>query len=71
MDGRGNCFDNAIMESFFSSLKKELVHLKPLHSRAQDKICVFDYIQISFYRQGRHSTLNHKSPQEYFHEAKT
>jgi putative transposase len=35
---KGDCFDNAIMESFFSSLKKELVHLRTFHTRAQAKI---------------------------------
>jgi transposase InsO family protein len=69
MSSTGDCFDNAIMESFFSSLKKELVHLRTFHSRAQAKSCVFDYIEIFYNRQRRHSALNHKTPLEYYHEA--
>ena len=69
MSSKGDCFDNAIMESFFSSLKKELVHLKTFHSRAQAKSYVFDYIEIFYNRQRRHSGLNYKTPLEYYHEA--
>ena len=69
MSGRGDCFDNAIMESFFGSLKKELVHLRSFHSRDQAKISVFDYIEIFYNRQRRHSSLNHKTPLEYYREA--
>jgi len=68
MSSKGDCFDNAIMESFFSSLKKELVHLKTFHSRSQAKSYVFDYIEIFYNRQRRHSALNHKSPLEYYLE---
>ena len=68
MSSKGDCFDNAIMESFFSSLKKELVHLRTFHSRAQAKISVFDYIEIFYNRQRRHSALNHKTPLEYYLE---
>jgi len=57
------------MESFFSSLKKELVHLRTFHSRAQAKIYVFDYIEIFYNRQRSHSASNHKSPLEYYREA--
>jgi transposase InsO family protein len=69
MGSKGDCFDNAIMESFFSSLKKELVHLQTFHSRAQAKSCVFDYIEIFYNRQRRHSALNYKTPLEYYLEA--
>jgi putative transposase len=65
MSGKGDCFDNAIMESFFSSVKKELVHLRTFHSRSQAKSYVFDYIEIFYNRQRRHSALNHKTPLEY------
>ena len=68
MSSKGDCFDNAIMESFFSSLKKELVHLRTFHTRAQAEISVFDYIEIFYNRQRRHSALNHKSPLEYYRE---
>jgi len=71
MSSKGDCFDNAIMESFFSSLKKELVHLRTFHSRSQAKSCVFDYIEIFYNRQRRHSALNHKTPLEYYLENQT
>jgi putative transposase len=64
MSSKGDCFDNAIMESFFSSLKKELVHLKTFYSRSQAQSYVFDYIEIFYNRQRRHSALNHKTPLE-------
>ena len=66
---KGDSIDNAIMESFFSSLKKELVHLRTFHTRAQAQISVFDYIEVFYNRQRRHSALNHKSPLEYYREA--
>jgi len=69
MSSKGDCFDNAIMESFFISLKKELVHLKTFHNRSQANSCVFDYIEIFYNRQRRHSALNHKTPLEYYLEA--
>ena len=69
MSSTGDCFDNAMMESFFSSLKKELVHLQTFHTRNQAKICVFDYIEIFYNRERRHSALNHKTPLEYYHDA--
>ena len=68
MSSRGDCFDNAIMESFFGSLKKELVHLRTFHSRSQAKSYVFDYIEIFYNRQRRHSALNYKTPLEYYLE---
>jgi putative transposase len=68
MSSKGDCFDNAIMESFFGSLKKELVNLRSFHSRAQAKMYVFDYIEIFYNRQRRHSALNHKTPLEYYNE---
>ena len=69
MSSKGDCFDNAIMESFFSSLKKDLVHQKTLHSIAHAKSCVFYYNEILYKRQRRHSALNHKTPLEYCLEA--
>jgi transposase InsO family protein len=69
MSGRGSCFDNAVMESFFSSLKRELVHLETFHTKAQARRSVFAYIEIFYNRQRRHSSLNHKTPLEYYREA--
>jgi putative transposase len=69
MCGKGNCFDNAMMESFFSSLKKELVHLMTFHSKDQARRAIFEYIEIFYNRQRRHSALNQKSPLEYYQNA--
>ena len=69
MCGKGNCFDNAMMESFFSSLKKELVHLMTFHSKDQARRAIFEYIEIFYNRQRRHSALNQKSPLEYYQDA--
>ena len=69
MSNKGNCFDNAMMESFFSSLKKELVHLMTFHSKDQARRAIFEYIEIFYNRQRRHSALNQKSPLEYYQDA--
>ena len=65
MCGKGNCFDNAIMETFFGTLKTELVHLSHYRTRAEAKQSVFDYIEIYYNRYRRHSALNYMSPSEY------
>lgn len=69
MSGRGSCFDNAIMESFFSSLKRELVHLETFHTKVQAQRAIFEYVQIFYNRQRRHSALNQRAPVEYNGEA--
>ena len=69
MCGKGNCYDNAMMESFFSSLKKELVRLETFHSKLQAWRSVFDYIEVFYNRQRRHSALNYRTPVEYYREA--
>ena len=66
MSNKGNCFDNAMMESFFSSLKKELVYLMTFYSKDQARQSIFEYIEIFYNRQRRHSALNYKSPLEYY-----
>jgi putative transposase len=58
MSRRGNCWDNAPMESFFSTLKRELAHRSFWQTRAQARQDVFDYIEVFYNRQRRHSALN-------------
>lgn len=65
MSRRGNCWDNAPMESFFASLKKELVHDEDYPSRAAARASVFEYIEVFYNRVRRHSALGYKSPAEY------
>ena len=65
MSRRANCWDNAPMESFFASLKKELVHHEDYRTREEAKASIFEYIEIFYNRQRRHSTLGFKTPTEF------
>ena len=65
MSGKGNCYDNAITESFFSTLKTELVYSEKYKTRNQAKLSIFKYIEIFYNRQRKHSSLGNKSPYEY------
>jgi putative transposase len=65
MSRRGNCWDNAPMESFFATLKRELVHRSPWQTRAQARQDVFDYIEVFYNRRRRHSALNYQTPAEF------
>jgi transposase InsO family protein len=62
MSGRGNCWDNAVVESFFSSLKKDLVHRRSWPTRSEAAAAIHEYIEVFYNRHRRHSTLNGKSP---------
>ena len=68
MSGKGNCWDNAVAESFFKTLKSELVYQQVFQSRAVAKQSVFEYIEIWYNRQRRHSALGYLSPFEYYNE---
>jgi len=65
MSGRGNCYDNAVAESFFSNLKNELVHHCDFHTREAARAAIFDYIEVFYNRQRRHQTLGYLSPAQY------
>ena len=65
MSRRGNCYDNAVAESFFSSLKKERVKRKIYGSRAEARADLFDYIEVFYNRKRRHSHLNQMSPMTF------
>jgi len=64
MSRRGNCLDNAPMESFFASLKKEHVHHVRFRTRAEAKASVFDYVEAFYNRQRLHSALGYRTPVE-------
>jgi putative transposase len=64
MSRRGNCLDNAPMESFFASLKKEHVHHVRFRTRAQARAAVFEYVEIFYNRQRLHSALGYRTPAE-------
>jgi putative transposase len=65
MGSKGDCFDNAVAESFFATIKKELIHRRTWPTKAELRTEVFDYIEIFYNRQRRHSTLGQLSPIEY------
>ena len=65
MSRRGNCWDNAAMESFFASLKKELVHDEDYVTREEAKASIFEYIEAFYNRVRRHSSLGYVAPEEY------
>lgn len=65
MGSRGDCFDNAVAESFFATLKKELVRRRSWPTRRELQSAVFDYIESFYNRERRHSTLGYLSPREF------
>jgi putative transposase len=65
MSRRGDCWDDAPMESFFASPKKELVDHETYRTRAEARASVFEYIEVLSDRVRRHSALGYKSPAEY------
>ncbi len=65
MSRRGNPYDNAVVESFFSNLKNELIHHRSFASREEARAEIFDYIEIFYNRQRAHATLQYVSPVEY------
>jgi transposase InsO family protein len=65
MSRRGNCYDNAAMESFWATLKLELVYRRCFETRAEARTQVFDYIETFYNRQRTHSALNYLSPVDF------
>lgn len=65
MSRRGNCHDNAVAESFFSSLKKERIRGRTYLTRDEARADIFDYIEVFYNRRRRHSTLGMMSPAEF------
>jgi putative transposase len=65
MGSKGDCFDNAVAESFFATLKKELIHDRSWPSKAELRTEVFEYIEVFFNRRRRHSTLGMLSPAQF------
>jgi putative transposase len=65
MGSRGDCFDNAVLESFHASLKKDLIHRRSWPTKTEARTAVFDYIEAFYNRRRRHSTLGMLSPVAY------
>ena len=65
MSRKGNCWDNAVAESFFSTLKQELCHLRSFASRDEARRAIFEYVEVFYNRQRLHSSLDYRTPIEY------
>ena len=65
MSAKGDCWDNAVAESFFSTLKKELVYRQTYKTRWEARQSIFEYIEIFYNRIRKHSTLGNKSPAQF------
>ena len=65
MSRKGNCYDNAVAESFFSTLKNELVHERDYQTLADVQTEVFEYIEVFYNRQRLHQTLGYVSPVQF------
>ena len=65
MSRRGNCYDNALMESFWSTLKRELIHRCCFATRAQARATIFEWIEIFYNRRRLHSALGYQSPVDF------
>jgi transposase InsO family protein len=65
MSRKGDCYDNAPMESFFATLKKELIHYEDYETREEARQSIFEYIEVFYNRIRRHSALDYKSPDEF------
>lgn len=62
MSGKGNPYDNAVAESFFSNLKNELTWHLTFRTRDQARAAIFDYIEVFYNRQRLHQTLDYLTP---------
>ncbi len=65
MSRKGNCWDNAVAESFFGALKNELIHHEKYRTREQARLSVFDYIEMFYNKRRLHSHLNYTSPEDF------
>jgi transposase InsO family protein len=62
MSAAGHCYDNATMESFFSSLKRDLIHRQPWQTHQEVQSALFEYLETFYNRWRLHSALNYRSP---------
>ena len=65
MSRKGNCYDNAAMESFWSTLKQELIYRRHFKTRAEARQAIFDFIEVFYNRQRLHSSLDYRSPVDF------
>lgn len=67
MSGKGEPYDNALMESFFSTLKAECVERHDFQTPDEARMCVFEYLEVFYNRQRLHSSLGYRSPLAFEH----
>ncbi|WP_026552778.1 integrase core domain-containing protein, partial [Arthrobacter sp. H20] len=65
MGRTGSCYDNAVAESFFSTIKKELIYRRPWLNIDEVRGEVFEYVEVYYNRKRLHSTLDYLTPSEY------
>jgi putative transposase len=65
MSGRGDCWDNAVMESFWGTLKTELVNHEDYQTREQARASIFEYVEVFYNRHRLHSSLGYLSPEQF------
>jgi transposase InsO family protein len=65
MSRKGDCWDNAVAESFFATLKTELVHGEDWPTRAAARSAIFEYLEVFYNRRRRHSSIGYVSPEEF------
>jgi len=65
MSRKGECHDNAVAESFFHTLKGELIRGARFKTRTEAKQAIFKYIELFYNRKRRHSYINYQAPLEY------
>lgn len=65
MSGKGDCWDNAMMESFWATFKTELIHQSSYATREQAKAAIFEYIEVFYNRKRLHSSLGYVSPESF------
>lgn len=65
MSRKGECWDNAVLESFFETLKRELIEGMVYHTRQQAQKAIFEYVEVYYNRKRRHSTLGYLTPLEF------
>ena len=65
MGSKGDCFDNAAIESYHATIEKDLLRRRSLSTRRQARTAIFDYIETFYNRERLHSTLGYRSPEEY------
>ncbi len=69
MSRKGDCWDNAVVESFFATLKKELIYRRPWPTVKAARAAIAEYIEVFYNRKRKHSRLGYISPVEYENRA--